>query len=188
MLNLKVVSTAGLVALLAACGGQTPYQPLGDGRYGYAEQKIDDVHYRVTFKGNDSTSRRSVENSLLRRMAELTVENGYDYFTAMELDSERFTEFGTVGPSVCGYYAVGRSRFPYYAAGYPWGFNTYTSASSRYEAVAFMAMGRGETPKNEPRAFDARSVLESVTSDNSGEKALSETDVAPAGCPTGATS
>ena len=44
--------------------------------YGFSEQRIEDDRYRITFRGNSSTSRETVENSLLYRAAELTVQTG----------------------------------------------------------------------------------------------------------------
>ena len=72
------IAVAALVApflLLCACTTATPYQPLASGTAvsgGYADQAIDDTHFRVSFRGNDMTSREQVETYLLYRAAELT--------------------------------------------------------------------------------------------------------------------
>src|SRR5918995_6473317 len=66
--------------LIAACaGGPTPYQQAQDG-YGYSEQRIEENRYRVSFAGNSATTRQTVEDYLLYRAAELTVQTGHDWF------------------------------------------------------------------------------------------------------------
>ncbi len=76
------------VLALAGCETATPYQPLGshnaEARGGYAEQQIDTDHWRVTFAGNDLTSRDTVERYLLYRSAELTVAHGNDWFATTD--------------------------------------------------------------------------------------------------------
>jgi hypothetical protein len=71
-----------LVAVLAGCATATPYQPLTKG-YGYAEQKLETDRYRITFSGNSSTDHQTVQNYLLYRAAELTLERGRDYFVVV---------------------------------------------------------------------------------------------------------
>src|SRR3546814_2720956 len=76
------IRLAPLAALmLFACATPTPYQPLGTRGTGasgcYASQQIEQNRFRVSFSGNQLTSRERVENYLLFRAAELTVQNGY---------------------------------------------------------------------------------------------------------------
>ena len=80
-----VVVLLGL--LLAACAGKpTPYQQ-AQGGYGYSEQRIEENRYRVSFAGNSATSRQTVEDYLLYRAAELTVQNGHDWFEVAARDT-----------------------------------------------------------------------------------------------------
>ena len=77
----KLLVAAAIVTTLAtaACqSGPTPYQP-GAGRdLGYTESRIENDRYRIAFKGNSLTDRETVENYMLYRAAELTLQNGYD--------------------------------------------------------------------------------------------------------------
>lgn len=75
--------------LLTACSSQPDYRAAKGNGYGYAEQKISDNYYRVTFKarGDDSGEAKAYA---LRRAAELTAEQGYDWF--MVVDKETVTE------------------------------------------------------------------------------------------------
>ena len=74
----------GLAMLgLIGCGEPTSYRPAADG-YGYSEQQIETNRYRVTFAGNELTEPHTVQNYLLYRAAEITLDRGYDYFTVVD--------------------------------------------------------------------------------------------------------
>ncbi|MCP2871715.1 CC0125/CC1285 family lipoprotein, partial [Salmonella enterica] len=80
--------------LLAGCATPTPYQPLGAPtgvRGGFSAQQIERDRFRVTLAGTQVTSRERVENYLLSRAAELTVQQGYDGFTMMARDTDKHT-------------------------------------------------------------------------------------------------
>jgi hypothetical protein len=142
---------------LAACGTPTPYQPAADG-HGYAEQPIEDDRYRVTFSGNSLTPRETVENYLLYRAAEVTVERGYDHFVVVEKDTERSTTYRSTVSGFGGHQGIhgfhhGRHRgFGGFASGTTW-------PRDRYTGFANIVMREGETPEDAPDAYDAREVL-----------------------------
>lgn len=73
---------AGGLMGLAACASPTPYQSLVPERGGYSEERISENQYRVVFVGNPHTPPDRVEQFLLRRAAELTLQHGYDWFRA----------------------------------------------------------------------------------------------------------
>ena len=164
-----------LPCVLAACATTPPYHPAsGSGGYGFAEQKIEADRFRVTFKGNSSTSRQAVENFLLYRAAEITVANGFDYFVITENDTEthksysvtsRFPRYGRrayfIGPREY-YYS-----YPYYSYGFDWGDPYRSEVQSvheftRYTAEAYITAHRGAKPGNNANAFDAREVLDNL--------------------------
>lgn len=160
---------ATALLLLAACSTATPYGPASQGGgYGFSEQKIEDNRFRINFRGNSLTSRETVENSLLYRAAELTVQQGYDHFIVVENDTEaRTTYSGSSYPAFYGRYGYGypfhrpHYSFPYYAYGFGWGYpyDSYVREITRYSAVAFVTMHSGAKPDDEPNAFDAREVM-----------------------------
>ena len=85
MLRKAMIAAVFAAALgAAACDsyGPTPYQPGGGSERGYSETKIENDRYRISFKGNSLTDKETVETYLLYRAAELTVENGYEWFAA----------------------------------------------------------------------------------------------------------
>lgn len=174
----KIVAAASF-AVLAACATATPYQPAGwDGTsYGYAERPIEQDRFRVTFSGNSVTDRETVENYLLYRAAELTLQNGYDYFLVADRDTEanrRYradaigSGFGPWGAyrSPWGFYpsySFYRPSFGWYDPWAPWGgYNDFDiRETTRYVASAEIKLGRGPVPAD-PRAFDARQVLQNL--------------------------
>lgn len=161
--------------LLTACATVPPYHPAsGSNGYGYTEQKIESDRYRVTFSGDSSTSRQAVESFLLYRAAEVTIENGADYFVMTDNDTDihtsysvtsRYPRYGRrnyfIGPRES-YYS-----YPYYAYGFDWGF-PYDRAVlniheyTRYTAEAYITIHQGTKPSTNARTFDAREVLSNL--------------------------
>ena len=167
----KGAVVGAMLLLLAACATATPYGPAAQGSgYGFSEQQIEQGRFRITFRGNSSTARETVENSLLFRAAELTLQEGYDYFIVEERDTEARTTYSRSGTAFYGRYGYGYPfhrpyyAFPYYAYGFGWGYpyDSYTREITRYSAIAFVTMHSGEKPNDNPRAFDARDVIDNL--------------------------
>jgi hypothetical protein len=161
---------APVVAALAvaACTTATPYQPLRGSSGGFAEQRVDQNRYRVSFTGNEYTSRQRVEDYLLYRAAELTLANGYDSFTVVRGETEEDREV-SVSPGWGSYSPHWRPHWSYYGRPYgwrhwdPWFGAPYWADGvdidtvSSYEATAEILMNRG--PGVGARSFDARQVI-----------------------------
>jgi len=158
--------------LLAACASATPYQPVGTrgASGGYSSQQIENNRFRVTFAGNQFTSRERVENYLLFRAAELTVQQGYDGFTIVHRLTDKDTTVHThpIGGAY-GYWS------PHWRYRGPWGWRSWdpwygdpffgsgidVSTIDRYEATAEIVMFRGPRP-NDAHSFDARQVMQNL--------------------------
>lgn len=155
---------------LAACATATPYQPAVGGQsagYGYAEKKIENNRYAITFNGNALTERETVESYLLFRAAELTLEQGYDYFIVAQRATDgasRLLPFG--GTSRYGFYpsyswyAPRHGWHPFYDP--LWGDDTSYREVTRYEATAEIVLYKGQKPAADPQAFDARQVRDNL--------------------------
>lgn len=72
------------VLFLISCS--TPYQPIG-ALGGYSSSKIGANTFQVEFKGNQHTNTLKTFEYLERRCAEITIENGYEYFIVYEDNS-----------------------------------------------------------------------------------------------------
>jgi hypothetical protein len=150
------IFASGLVAALAlaGCAVPTPYKPADDG-FGYSEQQLEQNRYRIAFSGNALTPRSAVQNYLLFRAAEVSVDRGYDYFIVVDDNLERSTRYhGTVDPWFPGSFR--RHRDPFYNS-FPATMNAYPI--DEYTAFADILMFQGEKPADNPRAYDARDVL-----------------------------
>lgn len=180
-----VVALAASTSLVAACATETTYRPAtGSGFYraGYTDTRIEPNRYRVTFAGNSVTDRDVVERYLLFRAAELTLQNGYDYFVMADRDTDRQARvystpgygngFGAFGGGLWGprwgFYGRGfgyRAWDPFW--GNPWGWGGGIGGADvqtvdRYEASAEIVMFKGSPERGNVRAFNARSVVDTV--------------------------
>lgn len=165
------IAVAAVLALgLAACETTpTPYQPLSSSNAvsgGFTDQRLDDTHFRVTFKGNDLTSREQVETYLLYRAAELTVSQGFDWFEMVDRHTENrgATWVSPEGPYWAPYWRFhggwGWGAWDPFWDG-PWG-GYDVQRIDQYEAIAEIGAGHGPRPANDARAFDARQVMSNL--------------------------
>ncbi len=177
-----IVASLALSGLLAACTTATPYQPNIRGQAvsgGFSEQRIEPNRFRVNFAGNSLTSRETVEGYLLFRAAELTVQEGYDWFAVVdrntEADRRTYIERDPFyspwyGPT----YGYWRPSWRYYGGGFGWrswdpfwgdpfwADRVDVRTVTKFEASAEIVMNRGAKPADDPRAFDARAVIENL--------------------------
>ena len=182
----RVLFTAAAAALglaLAACETATPYQPAPPGPaaaagYGYRDYKIDATHWRVGFSGNSLTSRETVEKYLLHRAAELTLEQGFDWFETTDRRTDRSTSYSAdTDPFYHSSYwgAYGWGWRPYWRYSGPWGWRSWdpwfgdpfwasrvdVTEVNRYEASAEIVLGKGPAPDGR-RVFNAHEVTDNL--------------------------
>lgn len=107
--------------LLSACATTTPYQEASKpGAFdGYTETIIENDRARVSFGGNSTTDRETVENYLLYRAAELAVERGFEHFTLVESDTESKTRLRSTGGAGFGFNDP-FFRYSYFRPGFGW--------------------------------------------------------------------
>lgn len=178
-LLIAAASSAALLVAGCATTGSTPYQPVSASNAaagGFSDRRIADGDYQVTFAGNHLTSRETVESYLLYRAAELTLEQGYDWFTIVDRETEHRVDRQMVpGPAYDPWFAsdyaywrpywryysptIGwRSWYPYYGDPF-WTSRLQQRTIERFEATAEIRMGHGAMPAENLRAFDARDVI-----------------------------
>ena len=164
----KLLAAAAITTTLgmAACSsGPTPYQPGAGNQAGYSESRLENDRFRVSFKGNSLTNRETVENYLLFRAAELTLQNGYDTFTIVSRDTDKDRDVRQYGG-----YMGSRLSYMYFSPRYGWigAWDPFWTPATyeevtRYEAFAEVVMGRG-AKGSDPNAFDARQVSQNLAS------------------------
>ncbi|RZF66326.1 hypothetical protein EWE75_00180 [Sphingomonas populi] len=179
--TLKRALTGALLAttlLAAGCATQTPYRPAtgsGFARTGYSDRQIEANRFMVSFAGNGYTPRETVERYLLFRAAELTVQQGYDYFVLADRQTDKSTRtYATPEPFVGGPYGGWGPAWSYYGRGFGWrswspfGGGPYwdrgidVQTIDKFEAHAEIVLGHGPKPERNVRAFDAHDVIKNL--------------------------
>lgn len=153
----QVLAAAAIaVGAIACTTSPTPFQA-ADGGFGYSSQQIEEDRYRVSFAGNSATPRETVENYLLFRAAEITLDSGNDYFTVVNKDIEAYAR-GSASPRV----GVGMGSGVSSNVGIGIGLSTFLGdgSSARYTAYADILVREGEKPAGDPDSYDARDLIE----------------------------
>ncbi|WP_432423291.1 CC0125/CC1285 family lipoprotein [Sphingomonas lycopersici] len=177
--GLLFTAIASGALLVSGCATETTYRPAtGKGFYrtGYSERQVEADRWLVTFAGNTVTDRDTVERYLLFRAAQLTLQNGYDYFVMVDRSTDRQAQtYSTPGPGWGGGWGGGWGpSWRYYGRGFGWrawdpwwgdpfwGNNIDVRTVDRYEASAEIVMRKGTPAKDEVRAFNARDVADRI--------------------------
>lgn len=168
---LPIFAIAVLGAPACATGG---YQPLSArSASGYSETRTGEASWRVEYVGESADTRETVERYMLRRAAEITIENGYDWFAPAQADVSEQSEIvveAAPPPQVSSVDSVWRPRWrrrnmlgwsdwdprgptPSEHEPAPEG---QSRIVNRYAATADIVMGRGAAPVN---GFDARAII-----------------------------
>lgn len=143
-----------LALFLGACATATPYQPKIDG-YGYAEQRIAEDRFRVSFSGNRLTERSRVEDYLLYRAAEITLSEGGTHFLMTDSSTESETTYTQTVNTGFGF-----GYFDHFGAGV--GVGTAHPQSSSYHAQAVIIVLDEAAERGDLRAFNARDVKKHI--------------------------
>lgn len=148
-----------LASGLAGCVTPATYGPRVEGsRTGYTDERLAQNRYRVTYSGNSATPRATVEDYLLYRAAQVTLDSG---FTAFEFDARDTKAKTTYFSTFDGF---GGPFGPYRHFGWywhNWGFDQDVESHpiTRYEAYAEIVMLTAGQAKSEPRSLDAHDVM-----------------------------
>ena len=163
----RLAAGLGFAALLglAGCMSPAPYAPkTGESATGYTDQQLTDNRYRVTFTGNSVTDRETVEDYLLLRAAEVTLNAGYDYFVFDTRSTKAKTTYmssftGWPGWGGYGWYWHSWAWGPYGPYGPAYGAET-SRPITRYKAYAEIVVLTGDQAKKEPRAINAHEIID----------------------------
>lgn len=131
---------------------------------GFTETQLDANTVRVNFQGNGFTSKEKVETYTMLRCAELTVQNGYDWFLVMNQDTEgQDTQVHSGSYNSSG--TTGGASISEYGTVSTWSSTSgYTSPSStfgirKYNSALVIKMFTGEKPSDAMHGYDAHEVL-----------------------------
>ncbi len=157
---IRTLAIAASALALTACASLAPYGPQrGPGGQGFSEQRIESDRFRVTYNGVGAPG--PVADLALLRAAQLTTEQGYDWFevTQRYIDG-RPDSAGGVRPSVS--IGGGSSRWgPYRSSGVGVGVGLNFSGPSPTSTVLEVRLGRGQRP-DRAEVYDAREVQDAL--------------------------
>ena len=160
MMKRLAIALTGLSALaLSACASLAPYgAQQGPNGQGFSEQRIESNRYRVSYNGVGAAGR--VADWALLRAADLTTEQGYDWFEVTQSWTDGRPGGAGVRPSVS--IGGGSSRYGgYSASGVGVGVGLNFSGPQPTSTTLEVVLGRGQKP-DRPNAYDARSVQGSI--------------------------
>jgi hypothetical protein len=151
-----LLSALAALALGACATAPTAYGPAASAdAMGYRSTRIETDRYRVAFRGNPDLKGPQVEDLALRRAAEITVADGYQWFRVVDRHTEQIGGRRNGGTSV----GVGGSSGSY-GSGVGLGLSfDLTPDSRRYETSLEILLGKGAKP-GDGDAYDAQSVLD----------------------------
>ncbi len=171
---LTKVALAGFAFLaIAGCVQPTPYQPsIGPDGAGYSDRQLAANRYRIAFNGNSVTSREAVEDYLLRRAAEVTLQSGFSYFMFDTRNTEARTDYYSnfmarwpglrFSPGFWYWHSWNYDPFGYDMFGYDRFGPERIDSETRYRAYAEIVMLTPEQAATEPTALYAQDVLAHV--------------------------
>lgn len=159
-MSISRILFAGLMLLgLAACTTPAVYGPREPGQTtGYTDERLSDNRYRVTYTGNAATARETVEDFLMLRAAEVTLQSGFSHFVFDTRDTQARTTY--YSSFVDGWPGWGRRRgYGWYWHNWPYDEDVATTSITRYQAYAEIVMLSDDQAKAEPRAIDAHEIV-----------------------------
>jgi len=117
---------------------------VGDPYTGYSETQIQKDVFQVSYKCNDATTYDTMKGLLAYRCAEITLQNGYDYFIVIEEKDITTEDFWGMAPG-------GRRRY-----------DASLQSVKAPGATVLIKLKHGKKPEEDMKAFDAREILTHV--------------------------
>lgn len=145
-MNNSLLIMSAFALLITGCA--TGYKPSGWSG-GYSDMRLGNDMYKVSFNGNGYTGSETVSNYFLRRCAELTIEQGFDYFAIV--DQNASSSLHDIGTTTSG--NINQN----YTGGYNYTANTQTNYVRKHAREGVIKMFKTGT---QPQvAFEAKEIL-----------------------------
>ncbi len=149
-----------LAVTLAGCTTPTVFAPLQTpSGSGFSETRIESDRWRVTFRGGSDAGRDRVADLTLLRAAQLTLQQGDDWFRVTERYGQALPPRGptlSVGAGSSDYGWRGGSSFGVGVGGIPLGGGPLLSQTLE------IVMAKGDPPRGDPTVYDAHQVSASI--------------------------
>ena len=138
-----------VLSVIAVAGCATQYHAQGFAG-GFTETQLGENVFQINVKGNAYTSRERASDYAMLRASELTLENGFTYFSIADSDEHSQTSTHTTPTQTYSNYGQGT---------YTTGGQAYNYNKPRSELVVVMFHGE---PQNAGLVFDAKYVETSL--------------------------
>lgn len=156
----RIVLSAICLLTVAACETPVVYAPAASPRSsGFTEQKIEADRIRVSFRGAGPPAQ--INDYALLRAADLTLQEGYDWFRIVRRDQDMAPNAGRSSVSL----GTGSTTFGRHSSvGFGVGLGTFDLSGGPMRTVSLeIKLGKGATPDDRD-VYDARSVARSIRS------------------------
>lgn len=166
---IRVLTFAATAFLLAACASTPTAPPYGAATSptsaGYSETQIESTRYFVTYRAPGGADVARLEDYALLRAAELTLQNGHEWFWVDRRTFDRQEDGRSRGPSIgigVGGASYGRHSGASVGVGmtFPLGQQNQSGGWAR-GATYEIRFGEGAKP-DDPNAYDARSAQQAI--------------------------
>ncbi len=153
---MKKIIAIVMAAMLSACA--TPYGKYGIAG-GYTDSRIDENTFSISVDTNGFTNQQTTSMHALYRAAELTVENGFDFFVIASVANNSTSMAMAMPGSSTSNTAVNAYGSTAYAR------TTTTYAPTTVVPMVFpnstliIKSFKGAKPEGAPNAYDARAVM-----------------------------
>lgn len=159
---------------LGACASGPKYVPANNAEdYGHYSTKLDDNRYRIVFNGGPTTGLNTTRDYALLRAAELTLQEGYDWFEIVDREtSSESRDRHSMGPGMgfayerayyvernCGLLACSQSVRP---RNYSYMEMSNTRPRTVHSQTLEILMGTGEIPQKGGNYYNASSIAKSL--------------------------
>ena len=152
------------LAILSSCANQSAYQPAKANGVGYKDTALDATTYRVEYNTRSGSLHKAQDLALLRA-AEITAEQGYDWFILTKRETKNNREKIAPAPLLsnreivtrhCGLLACRTSRqtLPEMDAG------PSEDETSEVTVILEINLGRGIRPKE--NSYEASEIIETL--------------------------
>lgn len=166
------ITSMMVTLLLMACASSPVYSPASDNGFGYSHSQLDSNSYRVHFKMRGDDSKQAMDYAM-RRAAQLTLENGYDWFVINDQQTLTHTR-ENADPSIshsqtmvvtrdCGLVGCKTRSYPVHQTTFG---TQLESSQSMVESIIAIRMGKGIRPQSDS-SYDALEVHKRLKSQDS---------------------
>jgi len=151
------------VTVLTAGACATGYQRMSL-TGGYSDSQVDENTYSIVYRGNGYASQKTILKYLLYRCAEITTNKSYDYFVVVGGDvEEKINQIITPG-SYSSSTSINMHSFGSSTSGTASTQGNYepqkTKEYRKYVVSAVIKIYRGDIPKDNARAFNAKELTQ----------------------------